>query len=194
MSQEMKLTFLKKCSQELIDWHRQLHDDKYRSHRALLRRCATPQEVLLEPPFYDLYALLQPKLEKTCLKKDPEGHGLMAIATIAGLLAHIKEDVKEDKPGSKISFASQLGGKKGEPVLSALRFKQLQKSKDWEDFYRRLRRAIYILKVVNIVSLSDDILHWAKDLTQESRGLNSRPGRCLKISWAMDYFTTIAKK
>jgi CRISPR system Cascade subunit CasB len=190
MTQGKKLIFLKKCSQELIAWHHQLHNDKYRSHRALLRRCATPQEVLMEAPFYDLYALLQPKLEKICLEKDLEDHGLMAIATIAGLLAHVK---KHDE--NKKSFASQLGEGKDKPVLSEFRFKQLQKSRNWEEFYRRLRRAIGMLKDANtnIVSLSDDILHWAKDLTQESRGLNSRPERCLKISWAMDYFT-IAKK
>lgn len=105
---------------------------------------------------------------------------------MAGLLAYIKKD------DPKHSFAAQLHGveqENSQPIVSELRFGQLQKSHSWDEFYRLLRRSVQVLRgQANIISLADSILHWAYDLDEKTNYLNSKPAERLMVRWAMDYF------
>jgi CRISPR system Cascade subunit CasB len=171
-------------------WYAELHEQSGHRWRAMLRRSTTPQETLLLSPFYDFYSKLIPELKNIYLKNDV--NKLLAIAAIAGLLAHIKED------DSSSSFASQLGGASSEnsqATVSELRFNKLQKSQCWDEFYRRLRRSVQLLRgKVNIISLSDGILHWAHDLDEGKYRINPTPDEQLLVRWAIEYFQGVEAK
>lgn len=162
--------------QKIRAWHEQLHEQRGHGRRALLRRCVTPQDILMQPPFYALYVELYPLIERSILRDHEDG--LLAMAAITGLLAHIKVDTVG------AGFASQLKSN-----MSELRFGQLQKSRDWDEFYRHLRRAVQLLeKNVDIIALADGILHWAKDRIQRDQFIDAKPADKLLIRWAMQYF------
>lgn len=165
------------------DWHKGLDDN--RDKRAVLRRCNNPQEVLLVPEFYKFQTCLRPYI-KNFIHNDEQ---LLALASIAGLSSHIKQDASEE------SFAFQLGtmdDKSKKPRMSELRFSQLQKSRDWNEFYRRLRRAIQLLEgKVNLISFADNILHWANDL-QRTHYIGKSIANRLQVRWAIDYYQAIS--
>jgi len=148
--------------------------------RARLRRAERADDVLLTEPFFQF------------LQKMPawwsEPTNLPASALVAAALAHVKDN-NEDK-----SFAAQLAmPKKGseKPCMSELRFQQLQKSRDPDEFFRRLLRAIRMVENrVNIESLADNILHWMKEYRF---GIDRRPQKRLAFLWANEYYTTISK-
>lgn len=181
MNKRISLIFLKDYEfhqKELLSWHWHLQNNrKWAEKRALLRRCATLEEIFLEPAFYELCELLEPKLEKTYIEKNKK-EGSKAIATIAGLLAKIPRNNYEE------SFASQL-----RQSVSEFRFKQLVKSHDWEEFYKNLRRIIPIVgEEMNVISLCDNILQWGRDSIQEQRIFNPKYEKSIKVKWAMDYY------
>jgi CRISPR system Cascade subunit CasB len=160
----------------LTAWWHWLNEN--RGQRALLRRAETAEDVLLTTAFAHF------------LKFMPAGWGaptrLFDSALVAGLLARATEHTP------KISLAQALaspkqGGTKA--AMSELRFQQLQKSRDPDEFFRRLSRAIALLGGrVNIISLADGILHWQ----QEYRHcVDKLPTNRLAVRWATDYYTTL---
>ncbi len=173
-------------SQELTRWYESLNDrqnSQARMDRAKLRRCQSPYEIILQSPFY----WFKQKFDSFIPNYLKENERLLALACIAGLLSHVKEDTKLDSK----KFAAQLYGDKDKPLVSELRFNQLQKVRDWEEFYRQLRRCIALLASVNIVSLANDIVHWSYDLRKESyRKIN--PTDRLNIYWAMEYYQNLS--
>ena len=161
----------------LLAWWHSLNEK--RGDRARLRRAETPDDVLLSEPFFHF------------LQRMPDDwatpYRLQSSALVAATLAHVK------KPDDK-SFAAQMGTRKegtDKPKMSELRFEQLQKSRNPEEFFRRLRRAVHLLNgTVNVLSLSDSILHWMK----EHRGsVDREPTKRLAVSWATDYYKNLPK-
>ncbi len=165
--------------QTIQRWHESL--DKNRGDRARLRRAESPEDVLLTAAFFNF-------LEEMKATNWQEHIPILTMATIAGVLSHVKPN------GENKSFAEQLAtpleGKKKAP-MSELRFQQLQKSPSPEYFYRRIIRAIQLLKgQVNIVSLSHDIIQWHKEFEHP---VSHSPTKRLAVRWATDYFTALAK-
>lgn len=151
-------------------WH--LLNEK-RGDRARLRRAEIPDDVLLSEPFFHFLQRM-PKDWATPYR-------LQSSAMVAATLSHVKI-VQDDK-----SFAAQLGTRK----MSELRFEQLQKSRDPEEFFRRLRRAINLLNgAVNVLSLADSILHW---MNEYRSGIDKEPLKRLAVAWASDYYKTLPK-
>lgn len=165
--------------QNLKKWWQLLN--KKRGDRARLRRAETPDDVLLSEPFFHF------------LQKMPDDwatpYRLQSSAMVAATLAHVKEN-KADQ-----SFAAQMGtakeGTKDKAKVNVLRFQQLQKSRNPEDFFRRICRAVKLLDgKVNVLSLSDSIMHW---MMEKQKGVDKEPLKRLAVSWATDYYKNLPK-
>lgn len=157
----------------LLSWWQALEETN-RGERAKLRRCEKPEDILLQPSFYEL----QQHYPKT---------PTLALAAVVGLLAHIKTP-------SELSFPKQLGQQKeqsGKAVFSELRFQQLLASRDIDELYENLRRAVMQLnRTANILSLADGVLHWAKEQHDKNQ-FDERPERRFQFTWAKAYFSEV---
>ncbi len=162
-----------KTRNAILQWWRGLETN--RGGRAQLRRCRAPSQVFLHSAFYEL---------NHALPQWPKGQG-MSLAAIAGLIANVDARVRG------LCFPQQLGTPKdqgGSPPMSENRFKQLIKSRDWPEFYIRMRRAILMLKRnANIISLADYIRlfgveHYTKDPIE--------PSKRFQFRMAEEYFKT----
>lgn len=149
--------------------------------RAVLRRAREPEDALLTEGFRHLWFGLPERFR---------GERRMPVwACIAAVLA----DVREHDAGA--SFAVAMGREiepgAGKPRVSELRFSRLQHSTDLTELHQRLRRMVQLLrKKVHVVSLADNVLHWA----DERNGfVDPRPDRRLAVRWATDYFTELAR-
>lgn len=149
-----------------------------RAERAELRRAQTPDDIIFLTAFHRF--LKWPALPGYLR----EEKYWTAMAMVAGALSHCRQHTNSDD-----SFATQLGKpqeKGGKAPLSELRFSQLQKSRDPEEFYRRLLRAISLIGGnVNIISLADSVLHWYAEYLGY---VNRQPVKRLAVEWARDYF------
>lgn len=156
---------------KLLEWWQSVCED--RAECAQLRRCETPLEVALCKSVQRL-RLLFPYWNAS-----PE-----IVATMAGILAHVKEN---DDAGS---FAMQLARPKeagGKPPLSEHRFQKLMKSRTWNEFYQALRRSLQLLHGrANVLSLADGIARWGREHAQ---GTELQPGKGLHFFWSQEFFT-----
>ena len=158
----------------IIQWRKELEDD--RGERARLRRCQEPLQVLLLSSYYQL---------KAVLTDWPENQPL-ALAAAVGLIANAEY---QEGAFSTKSFAAQLGSAKSDdagPILSKARFRQLIKCHDWPEFYRRMRRAIRMVKgSANIISIVDCVLQYG----YEQRGdFKPEPSAGFQFRLAEDYY------
>lgn len=161
----------------LIAWWHWLDDN--RGERAVLRRAASADDILLTPAFARFLDFM-PVSWKTPQR-------LFDSAMVAGLLARVKENDSNPKStfAKALALPKQGGGK---AAMSELRFLQLQKSRDPEEFFLRISRAIALLGGrVNILSLADGILHW---LLEQRRVIDRAPTKRLAVRWASDYYTS----
>ena len=153
-------------------WHKAFEDNL--GERARLRRCASPEEVLLHPSFHHLQQYFPTK-------------NTLALAAVAGLLAHVETS-------TGYSFAQQLGKEKdhsGKAIFSELRFQQLLASRDINGLYEHLRRAIMQLnRTANIYSLADGVLHWSQE-QHDNNQFNQRPEQRFQFTWAKAYFNEV---
>jgi CRISPR system Cascade subunit CasB len=175
--------FLKDSStrEKLLEWWAWL--DKNRGDRARLRRVESGSDGVFTEAFRHLL-VKAPELELQLPKRWSENQKLSALAMVAAILAHVKKDLTVG------SFATQLATSKNgdKSRMSTLRFQQLQKSHDPEEFYRRMLRAVRLLEGnVNISSLADNILHW---LDEYYWGVDRNPQKRLLFCWANDYYRT----
>jgi len=173
----------KSARQALIKWWLDLEEIKLpngktksnRGERAKLRRCEKPEDILLQSYFYDLQQKL-PYISDT-----------LALASVAGLLAHVKTN-------SEYSFPKQLGQQKehsGKAVFSELRFQQLLASHDIDELYENLRRAVMQLnRTANVLSLADGVLHWSQEQRDKNQ-FDERPEQRFKFAWAKAYFSEV---
>ncbi|QCF27514.1 type I-E CRISPR-associated protein Cse2/CasB [Hydrocarboniclastica marina] len=151
-----------------------------RGVRAELRRCHTPDDVLLTEGFRSLWMAVNKEGARPSAD-------MTAWATVAAVLADVR--VNAEKP-----FAAALGSeneKTGKPHVSELRFSQLQKSSDSAEFLRRARRSVALLgRSASVLSLADSVLHWHK----EKQGYYPvKPNHRLAVRWATDYFTELSR-
>lgn len=164
----------KRCRDTITKWKEDL--DENRGARARLRRCQEPIQVLLHASFYQL---------KESLSDWPANQSL-ALAAVAGLIANT-EKKETNMPG--VSFPHQLGSPKfegGAPTMSETRFRQLIKSHDWQEFYRRMRRAIIMLKSsANILSIADFVLQFGYE---QCGNIPHEPSQGFQFRFAEDYF------
>lgn len=162
--------------QALLSWWQDLAENN-RGERAKLRRCEKPEDILLQPSFYELQQLF-PKT------------ATLPLAAVAGLLAHIKTP-------TELGFPKQLGQQKeqsGKAVFSELRFQQLLASHDIDELYDNLRRAIMQLnRTANIFSLADGVLHWAKEQHDKNQ-FDEHPERRFQFTWAKAYFSAVLEQ
>lgn len=177
---EIEFIWLKESPvrKRLIDWWKSL--DENRGARARLRRVEQSDDVLLTEPFF----LFLKNMPGEWAKKE----NMQISALVAASLSHVKEDHQGK------TFAAQLATPKegsDKPRVSELRFQQLQKSRDPDEFYRRLLRVIRLVESkVNICSLADDIWHWMKEYRF---GRDRDPKKRLAVRWAVDYYETLIK-
>lgn len=152
----------------LRDWHQSLEDDK--GGRAYLRRAKSPLGVAFVPAYHRLLHALQ----DTGAYVDRE-----AVATIAGLAAHVKQDRPE------AVLAAQMGqpkeGKSSAPVHE-LRFRRLLTYDTRDELYQPLTRALRLLDgQANLASLAHDVYWW------------EHPNRRTRKQWAYDYYSVAPK-
>lgn len=173
-SSNYQILWDKEDCKKILEWWEDL--DNNRGDRARLRRCENSAQVCIQPAFMKLIC------QHPVLKR----YGIMDLAAVVGVLSHVR-DHDETK-----SFASQLGKiKNGKPVMSELRFFQIQKSELPQDFYKRMRRAVKLVGGrANVLSLADYILQWGK----ESRGFQSKfEINRLKFRMASEYYSEASK-
>ncbi len=145
--------------------------------RAELRRAENPADVLLMQGFRILCFELS-----GLWTQEPR---LLALAAVAGILSHV-----ETNDESK-SFAAQCatpGEKnKDKPIMSELRFSQLQKSSSLDELYIRMVRAVRLLgKKANIISIADSVFHWTSEMIDGE--VDNDPRKRILVRWGLDYF------
>jgi len=159
-------------------WWNSLEDE--RGDRARLRRCSEAIQVMLEPGFYRLLNALE----------SWETYRIHALAMAAGLISHLKTNSAE----KGVRFGHQLGKSKegsSKPRISQLRFSQLQKCRNPEEFYVHVRRIIQLLdRNANVLSLAEFVLAWDREYNGK---IERDPSRRLQFRLANDYFTEISK-
>lgn len=156
----------KPAGEILAEWWEGLPHDT--GGRARLRRCKSPEEVMLEPAFHRLLTRLSALTGKRA--QALEESDIQRLAAIAGLLAHVS--ARSAKP-----LAEQMAESKGgRPLLSSLRFRRLLKQ-PFEDLYPAMIRVIRQLdKRADISDLAQSIYYW---------------GDRVRKRWALAYFPNV---
>ncbi len=148
---------------ELSKFWQNLEQDK--GGRAQLRRCKSPDEVVMVSAFHRLCNSVRP------LMKDERDGWEMRIAAIAGLLAHVRT------LDSRKTLAGQMAG--DPPVVSELRFRRLLQ-RDRRDLYGALIRVLGLMdKKANPFDLAQSVYYW---------------GDGERKRWAFDYFPNVPEK
>lgn len=151
--------------------------DDNRGERAVLRRAASADDILLTPAFARFLEFMPERW------RSPQH--MFDSAMVAGLLARVKEDNRKNTFAEALALPKPGGSK---AAMSELRFLQLQKSRDPDEFFLRVSRAIALLGgTVHILSLADGILHW---LLEHRRVIDREPTHRLAVRWATDYYTS----
>jgi len=164
----------KEIKEDLLTWWDAIL--KNNGARAQLKRCATPAEVALTSETFKVRRII------------PSWVSVEAIATITGLLSHVKKEGLRESA----SFGEQLATKKNNrEVFSEMRFRQLLKSKTWDELYTHLRRAIIILNgKVHPSALVEVIVRWDHEMRS---GFQSEPGKSLAFVLSNDYYLAHTK-
>lgn len=159
---------------KLLEWWSKLADN--RAERAVLRRATSADDVLLTPAFARFLSVMSADWS--------EDYRLYDSAMVAGLLSRVKAHEEKNSFAKSLATPKKDGSK---AVMSELRFQQLQKSRDVDEFYLRMTRALAMLDGrVNVFSLADGILLWAKEKRQNP---DKNPHKRLAVCWATDYYT-----
>ena len=149
--------------------------DNNRGDRAVLRRAETAEDVLLTPAFA--------RFLKQMPDRWSDVRQILDSAMVAGILARVKAN-NPRKTFAQALATPKKGGSKA--AMSELRFQQLQKSNDPDEFFRRLTRAIDLLGgSVNLLSLAKDIVHW---LQEHRQCVDKKPAKRLAVRWATEYY------
>ncbi len=135
--------------QILNEFWQGLEEDK--GSRAQLRRCKTPEQVVMEPAFHRLCRRVRP------LMKGEHDGWEMRIAAIAGLLAHVR------RLDSRKTLAGQMAEKRpggDSPTVSEFRFRRLLQ-RDRRDLFTALIRVLGLLdKKANPFDLARSVYYW----------------------------------
>jgi len=165
---KMKPFYDREIQKELFTWWAGL-EEHHRGDRPELRRCATPDAVLLT----EAYHRARRKLANAGLNVS-KNHA--ELATVIGLLAHVRTHAPLKKGKS---LGAQMAGSSadGAPV-SGLRFRRLLQVDSRDQIYRRLMGVIRLLnQSVDINLLANDAYYWSPETDNKVRQ-----------NWAMDYY------
>ncbi len=176
----MRYRFLKEpeVCHTLLNWWESL--DKNRGDRARLRRAERPDDVLLTAAFFRFLQQMPSEWS--------DSERLISSAMIAAAASHVKEQEGGESFATQLAFPKQNGKK---ARVSELRFQQLQKSRDPEEFFRRLLRTIRLAECrLNIISLAESILHWMEEYRF---GTNREPQKRLAVRWGTEYYEQALK-
>ncbi|WP_192035590.1 type I-E CRISPR-associated protein Cse2/CasB [Halomonas sp. YLGW01] len=161
-----------------------------RGVRAVLRRCATPEAAVLTEGFRKLWQMLDVDAAEPADMPAYRRRDMQAWASVATVLAELGSEKSAATLGHR--FGEQKA-ETGKPLVSELRFQQLQQSHTSDELTRRLRRGLALVgkEGISAVNLADDILLWHREQASDlprSRRTDDR----LAFRWAHDYFTTLA--
>lgn len=147
----------------LRTWWEGLEQDK--GERAAMRRASSPAEVTFSPAYHHLLGQLQQHAYKA--NQD-------ALAVVAGLSAHIKEDAASGKSLAQQMASSRTIGSGAK--VSGLRFRRLLAVTQRDDLYPLLIRIIRLLDgKVNLIDLANAVYYWNEKVRRR---------------WAYDYYAT----
>lgn len=143
--------------------------------RAQLRRCKSPEEVMLEPAFHRLLNRMRGLLESD--SSLPQEETYRRLAAVAGLLSHVR--VRDNK-----SLAERMADSQGgRPRFSSLRFRRLMKE-SFDDLYPAMIRVIRQLdKTASLNDLANSVFYW----DDKYRGVKVRK------DWALAYFPKVVE-
>jgi len=139
--------------------------DDARGDRASLRRCRNPVEVFFCQSYHRLlYDLL------------PFGRvNREALALVAGVLSHVKEDVHGTSFPAQMAMPKQGGTS---PRVNENRFRRLIRTDNDSDLYHAMIRIVDLVNgQVNIADMSASLYWWHSEFT--------------KKNWAFAYYETI---
>lgn len=148
--------------QGLKHWWLGLKDD--RASRAMLRRCATLDDVVLSPAYQRFYRYMLAcgwPAEAAEWQNDK-------LAAIAGLAAFVQIDNGTNLP---YQMSERIGER---PMLSELRFRSLLRLETTDELFRGLRRALPLVEhKTSVVQLANDVFWWS-DTTRKRWAYNYR--------------------
>lgn len=126
--------------------------------RAILRRCATLDEVAMSAPYQRFYRYML-----GCGWPDDANETQRdGLAAIAGLMAH----VKASQGGRLPEAMSPLGADK--PLVSEMRFRALLRIDAVDDLFAGLRRVLPIIgHQANVSMLANDVYWWGDGVKKE---------------------------
>ena len=159
----MKRTFEKEygAGKVLHDWWKGLDGD--RASRAILCRAHDITAVTLTAPYQRIYRQLCDAGWSDRRRDD-------ALATVIGLLAHVKEH--DDGTPLATSMGQRVDGR-DRPCVSELRFRRLLDAPDVEALFGGLRRALPLMNHrIDVLELANDVVEW---------------GDQVKKNWAYSY-------
>lgn len=159
--------------QRIMEWFGMLI--KTPGTRATLRRCGTPEEAALVSDTFRVKSILPYASDE-------------AAATIAGILSHVSGDTQINPKSLGFLLAQKKPGSE-KPIFSEYRFRQMLSSRDWNELYKSLMRAVKILEGnVSPLILSDFILRWDK----EYRNINTvQKMKSVKFIVSKEYYSAI---
>ena len=156
----------------LHQWWHDLHHDTFnqdgiltrkadRAGCAILRRCATLDEVILSSAYQRFYSYM---LVVNAWSTDALPWQNDKLAAIAGLLAHVKTETDD---AEHLSVA--MYDKKNEKLLvSELRFRDLLKVETNDDLFVSMRRALPLIdNKANIYQLANDVYFWGDNTKKQ---------------------------
>ena len=141
----------------LHKWWDGLNED--RASRAVLRRCATIDEVSLSDAYQRFYRYM---LACNAWPDDAKNWQNDKLAAIAGLLSLLKA---EDTQRLPIKMSESSGDR---PLVSELRFRSLLKIETADDLFAGLRRTLPLIdNKANIYQLANDVYYWGDKTKKE---------------------------
>lgn len=143
--------------QPLQTWWERLNKED-RSGRAILRRCATLDEVAMSAPYQRFYRSM---LAHGWFPNASEGQR-DKLAAIAGLLAHVETEDARRLP----DLMSPMGEDK--PLVSELRFRALLKIDTTDELFAGLRRVLPLIShKASLSMLAWDVYRWGDVIKKE---------------------------
>lgn len=137
-------------------WWTQLQNDA--GERAILRRCATLDEVAMSAPYQRFYRYM--------LAYGWSAHASEAqrdrLAAIAGLLAHVKEPDECRLPQSMSPADSD------KPSVSEMRFRSLLRIESVDELFTSLRRVLPMIGYRTSVALLARDIYWWDDSVKKA--------------------------
>lgn len=157
MSNKSDYELNEKCIAELSSWWHELHHEKAsgqaRADRAMLKRCASVDEVVLQSAYGRIYRrLLEAHAGEPWKPRQQD-----RLAALVALLAHVKDKSELSLPKAM----SERKTKDDSAPVSELRFQRLLESPDIHALFTGVRRVLPLIKhKVNIQSLAVDVFTW----------------------------------